>query len=72
MSRKIATVAIKERPICIALDGVSVMDDVGGIHGYIDFLVENRLSVSPERDEIRKWANEMGWNGRMNKPDNLI
>lgn len=72
MSRKIATVAIKERPICIALDGLSVMDDVGGIHGYIDFLVENRLSVSPERDGIRKWANEMGWNGRMNKPDNLI
>lgn len=72
LSKTIATVAIKKKPICIALDGLSVMDDVGGVHGYIDFLMESRLSLPPERDEIREWAKGMGWNGRMSKPESLL
>ena len=36
MALKVATVAMKKRPVCIALDGMSLMDDVGGILGTYD------------------------------------
>ena len=51
---------IKRKPICIALDGLSVMDDVSGIQGYINFLMESRLTLPPQRDGIREWAKGMG------------
>lgn len=72
MLSKIVMVDTKQKPICIALDGLSVMDDVGGIHGYINLLTEIRLGIPSERDEARNWAKGMGWNGRMSKPENVL
>ena len=69
---KIATVAFKRRPVCLALDGMSLMDDVGGIHGYVDFLRTIHEAEPDERKELREWAKWMGWNGRMSKPETLL
>lgn len=71
-SQKLVTVIFKKKPVCLAIDGLPVMDDVGGIYGYIDFLKRSRLSLPPERDDIREWAKSMGWNGRMSKPESLL
>lgn len=46
------------------LNGLSVMDDVAGVHGYIDFLTEIRLNMPPERDEMRNWAKGIGWKNK--------
>ena len=64
LSKIIQIVEIKGKPICIFADGLPVMDDVGGVHGYIDFLMTSRLGNQEERDEIRDWASGMGWTGR--------
>ncbi len=71
----VAAVAMKKRPVCIGLDGMSVMDDVGGIHGYIDFL-ETIHSTDPEdrddKKQYKEWAKWMGWTGKMSKPETLL
>lgn len=72
LSKLIQTVEIKGKPICIFSDGLPVMDDVGGIHGYVDFLMTSRLGNPEERDDIRAWASGMGWTGRMYKPENIL
>ena len=72
LSKLIQTVEIKGKPICIFADGLPVMDDVGGIHGYVDFLMTSRLGNPEERDDIRSWASGMGWTGRMYKPENIL
>ena len=72
MALKVATVAMKKRPVCIALDGISLMDDVGGIHGYIDFLRTIHGNDPDEREDMKSWGRWMGWTGRMNKPETLL
>ena len=72
MALKVATVAMKKRPVCIALDGMSLMDDVGGIHGYIDFLRTIHGNDPDEREDMKSWGHWMGWTGRMNKPETLL
>ena len=71
-SYTIACVSGKEKPVCIALDGMPVMDDVGGIHGYIDFLETIHGDNPQEKEESREWAKFMGWTGRMNKPETVL
>ncbi len=72
MALKVATVAMKKRPVCITLDGMSLMDDVGGIHGYIDFLRTIHGNDPDEREDMKSWGRWMGWTGRMNKPETLL
>ena len=37
-AKKVAKVFYDKRPTCASLDGMCVMDDVGGMGGFIDFL----------------------------------
>lgn len=57
-------VAETECPICIKRDGLNVMDDVGGVSGYIDFLQTISGNNESERADLRDWARMQGWNGR--------
>lgn len=63
-------------PICVAADGLPVMDDVGGVSGYCDFLKctktgeEEGMYDDPESS--KEWARGMGWTGRMSKPENIL
>ena len=67
---------IDGNPICIAADGLPVMDDVGGVSGYCDFLKciktgeEGGMYDDPE--DSKDWARSMGWTGRMSKPENIL
>jgi len=83
---QIRFVSEKERPVCIAADGLSLMDDCGGIYGYIrdlrtmkDPSLLARLAETGEKPDItedpeyvRSWAKSMGWTGRAVKPENLL
>ena len=60
-------------PVCMEADGLPVLDDVGGIHGYADFLLAiHREDDETERDSIRGWARTQGWTGRTIKPKNML
>ena len=72
MTLKVAFVAMKKKPIGLAVDGLSLMDDVGGIHGYIDFLRTIHGDDPDEKQDLKEWAKWMGWTGRMNTPETLI
>ena len=72
LALKIATVNYKRRPVCLSLDGLSLMDDVGGIHGYVDLLRTIHGNDPEEKEDMREWAKWMGWTGRMNKPEILL
>ncbi len=63
------------RPLCVMADGLNVMDDVGGIYGYQDFLRvinSNAPEDREEKEESKLWAKGMGWTGRKTKPENIL
>ena len=65
-------IAKKEKPVCIAWDGMSLVDDVGGIGGFCEFL-ETINGDDPEaKKSYKKWARGLGWTGRMPKPENML
>ena len=60
----------KHRPICIAKDGIELVDDVGGIGGFCRMLktiYEADIyddEAMNERADMLDWAEMMGWTGR--------
>lgn len=57
------TVLGKHKPVCINKDGISVFDDVGGLHGFADFLgIIYEGEDKKESASIRSWAKSLGWN----------
>lgn len=59
-------------PLCIEVDGLSVMDDVGGVGGYVNFLETIHGDDPEEAREMREWARMQGWTGRKSKPENML
>ncbi|MDY6315714.1 MAG: hypothetical protein SPL49_00600 [Oribacterium sp.] len=69
----------KLKPVCIESDGLPVLDDAGGIHGYIETLRTIKGQVDPEdpeafkeQKETKSWARMQGWTGKKVKPENIL
>lgn len=69
----------EKRPICVAADGLPVMDDAGGVHGYCEFLKTVKgqgedagRGAFESREDAKAWGRMMGWTGRMNKAENIL
>lgn len=57
------TVIEKHKPVCIHKDGLSVMDDAGGLLGYADILgVIFESKDKEEKSSMTWWSKEQGWN----------
>ncbi len=54
LARAFSTVEETYRPVCLAADGLSVLDDVGGMDGYIRFL----RGINKEKEKV--FWNEKG------------
>lgn len=67
-----AEVIANRKPICIAKDGLHVLDDCGNIHGYIDMLRTIHEGDRDEAMEMREWARGQGWTGRDVSPKHMI
>lgn len=60
-------------PVCVASDGLPVVENVGGLNGYINLLIVlNRSHNEKEITETLKWARSFGWTGRESKPQNIL
>ena len=72
-------------PVCVSADGLSVIDEVGGIEGYVDFL--ERVFVDPkkiktedteegdteiEASYLLMWAKEHGWKTKVVPPHKML
>lgn len=62
----------KGLPSCIARDGVNVMDDVGGLGGFIEFLKTINGEDEDEKVSMKEWASGMGWSKRKVTPKNVL
>jgi hypothetical protein len=55
----------QHKPVCINKDGISVLDDIGGLGGFADFL--GIIYEGEDKEEIanaRAWAKSLGWNDK--------
>jgi len=81
LDEAIAKVHMTYRPVCIAADGVSLVDDAGGLWGFVQFLrsqhpreeavywgKESVPDNGPyeEKQESLTWAKGLGWTDNMN------
>jgi hypothetical protein len=60
------------KPICIAKDGLNVLDDCGNVPGYIEMLRTIHEGDRNEAKEMREWARSLGWTGRNVSSKNMI
>lgn len=68
-----ATAVIADRrPVCIAKDGLNVLDDCMGISGYIDMLQTIHEGDRDEIADMKTWARSQGWTGRDVNPKHMI
>ena len=57
---------------CVYSDGLNVLDDVGGVSGFADFLIDLHEGDPDEREALKQWASGQGWTGRESKPKNIL
>lgn len=78
LAENLEEVVKEHRPICIAKDGVELVDDVGGIAAFCQMLNRiydcdfNDKEAVEERENILAWANMMGWTGRKISPKGTL
>ena len=65
-------VEYKQLPICVNADGLNLLDDVGGIWGYVDLIRTLHGDNKEEAQNLREWAESLGWSPRMNKPERML
>ena len=69
---RIQNIMRKQRPVCIAWDGMNLVDDVGGIRGFCEFLETINGPDQEAKKFHKEWAKSLGWTGRMSKPENIL
>lgn len=61
----IEKVLCSHAPVCVHKEGVNVLDDVGGLRGFADFL--NNIYENEDKEEsaeYMRWAKSLGWSDR--------
>ena len=69
---QIVKARMKKTVKCLAADGLNLVDDVGGIHSFCEFLNEIRNGNAEEKDRNLEWAESMGWSNKMPRFENLL
>jgi predicted transcriptional regulator len=67
-----AAVIANHKPMCIAKDGLHVLDDCGNVPGYIEILRTIHEGDRDEAVEMREWARGQGWTGRNVSPHQVL
>ena len=71
--KAMVTVRDKHRPACIGKKGGFVMDDVGGMGGFADFLYNIYVSKDmEERMAYKEWAKGLGWSKKKIEPEKML
>lgn len=68
----ILSVFLNRRLKCTYVDGLNVLDDVGGVYGFADFLKQLHEGELEDSESIKAWASGMGWTGRQISPKNIL
>ena len=65
-------IVYKNKPLCIAADGMNLVDDCGGIYGFLRMLRTINGKDKDEARDMKWWARSLGWTGRLYKPENML
>lgn len=74
LARRLVETSAKIRPVCIAKDGIELVDDIGGLRGFCDMLRTvyecdmDSDEALDERDDMLDWLHGMGWRGNLISP----
>lgn len=68
----VARVVETHKSICIAKDGLNVLDDCGNVSGYVDMLRTIHEGEKDEAMDMKEWARSQGWTGRNVQPKFII
>lgn len=71
-AERLQNVVGKQVPVCIYADGVTVLDDVGGIGGFIEMLKTLHGNDKEEAESMREWAYGQGWQGKAVKVEKML
>ena len=69
---RLAEVDVKKAPLCIASDGVSLVEDPGGVYGFYRMLKTLAGDDPEEKASMKAWAKGLGWTGRISDPKNML
>lgn len=66
------TAFLEEKPVCIAAEGLSLVEDVGGPDGFFSFIRTLHGEDTGEAASLREWARGLGWKETVPKADRLL
>ena len=70
--RAVSRAEMEKMSTCILAEGLPPVEDVGGIHGYFDFIRKIHTPDDEEAASYREWARGQGWKGIVGKPESLL
>lgn len=70
MKEAIKSVLTLARPMVIAADGLPLIEDVGGVYGFIEFLKGE--GMYEDKEESLLWAKGNGWSGKIGNLKTLL
>lgn len=65
-------VAALEKPLCIAADGLDVLENIGGIPGFCKFLIALNSNTSRIQSTAQEIARTYGWTGKNRKVSSIV
>ena len=63
---------LEAKPVCVQAEGIPLVEDVGGIDGFLDFIRTIHREDSEEAASLRTWARGLGWKEIVPKPGRLL
>ena len=69
---KVSKVSKENRPICLATDGVNLVENVGGVDGFCEFLEDINTEGSKDYEDAMAFARIAGWKGTKPSPKALL
>ena len=63
---------LETKPVCIFAEGLPLVEDVGGIGGYFDFIRTIHGEDAQEAASLRTWARSLGWKEIVPKAGTLL
>lgn len=70
--RAVRRAEMEKMPFCISAEGLPLVEDVGGIQGYFDFIRNIYRGDEEMASSLREWARGLGWKGIVGKPENIL
>lgn len=68
----VGQVVAEHRPICVKTDGMDLIDDVGGLSGFIRFLNIASDQKNRKFKSVNEWAANRGWSKRNIATKNIL